>query len=91
MQLQFRTQDGQYIIFDLQFQGFGGDGYQPDSELIAAIVSDSKLSNLDFDSFLDLAGQVIDTSLGHWQGSFVNKWRVLRRLPRSNVGALMNA
>ena len=53
----------------------------------ASDISRTDLVNMqssDFDSIF------ADTSLRHWQGSFVNKMRVKRRIPKTNLGALLN-
>lgn len=60
MQFQFRIDDNNYITFDLQLQAASVAGYQDGPELIAAIESDSKLSQLEHDAIFDIAGQIVD-------------------------------
>lgn len=60
MQLQFRIDDNNVITVDLQLQRASALGHEGRAEVIAAVVSDAKLSNLQADELLDLAGQAID-------------------------------
>lgn len=60
MQLTFRIDDSNYVTTDLRIQATGDDGYADGPEVIAAVVSDSKLSNIEQDQLLDLAADVLD-------------------------------
>ena len=60
MQLTFRIDDRNYLTFDLRFQTAGPGSYASGPELIAATVSDSKLSELSDADVIAIAEQVID-------------------------------
>lgn len=60
MQLQFRIDDTNYVTIDLQLQTATLGGPATGPEVLAAVVTDSKLSRLSHDQLLDLVGQVVD-------------------------------
>lgn len=65
----------------------GATGFSSGNFLSASDLTRDELVEIDptdFDSIF------ADTTFRHWQGSFVNKLRVHRRIPRSNLGALLN-
>lgn len=87
MQLTFRIDDNNYLTFDLQLQASGPAGYQDGPELIAAAVSDSKLSQLEHDAVLDIAGQVVDYFSRDQQSTSPGPdWFEKEWLPATRVG-----
>ncbi len=60
MQLQIRTQDGDFIVIDLQHSEITPGQPQDGTELIAASIVDSKLSILSHDQFFDILGETVD-------------------------------
>lgn len=60
MQLQFRIDDTNYVTVQCELSkpraGQSADG----PEVTAAVVVDSKLSNLEIDDIFDVAGQILD-------------------------------
>ena len=60
MLFQFRTDDGDYVVFDLQFQTVAYGPSETGAELTAAVVTDTQLSKHKLDDFFDIAGQIVD-------------------------------
>lgn len=60
MQLQFRIDDNNYVTFAFQLENPGDNGFASGPEIISAAIVDSKLSNIEKDQLIDLAGQLID-------------------------------
>lgn len=60
MQLTFRIDGDNYITYQLKLSA--ADNYQPEDgpEVIAALVSESKLSQLEMDEFLGIVAQTLD-------------------------------
>ena len=84
MQLTFRIDDNNFLTFDLQLQRVAGNESDAGPELIAAVVTDSKLSNISDDDLMRLVEQVVDYTArpqgadkpsGDW---FENEWLPLR-------------
>ncbi len=80
MQLQFRIDDTNYITVEFQLQSTGADSSSDRPQIIAATVTDTKLSQLKTDDILDLAAQIVDyfsvapqadKPAGDW---FTNDW-----------------
>ncbi len=59
MQLKLWIDDNNQITFDLRLQSSGDNGSQARPELIAAVITDSQLSDIGQDGILDLASQVV--------------------------------
>ncbi len=55
MQLKLWIDDNNQITFDLRLQSSGDNGSQARPELIAAVITDSQLSDIGQDGILDLA------------------------------------
>lgn len=63
----------------------GGYGFQDFTSTAGLTLDEFRtIDPTDFDNIY------ANTTFRHWQGSFVNKYRVLRSIPRANAGALLN-
>lgn len=60
MQLQFRIDDNNYVVFQLELSAASPESGTDGPEVIATVVTESKLSDLSADELYDLAGQVCD-------------------------------
>ena len=60
MQFQFRTSDGQYVIFDTVIQAINPNDPSAGREVVAASISDAQLSNFAKDEFLSICGDIVD-------------------------------
>lgn len=60
MQLQFRVDDNNSLTVDFKLSKASPGGFTDGPEIISAVVSDSKLSDLTADQLFDLAGQIVD-------------------------------
>lgn len=82
MQLTFRIDDNNYISVSTKLEG--PDPSQPENgpEVVAAVVIDSKLSDLEAPQLLDIVGQVVDHLTTVQQAPVApdeNDWRVAFR------------
>ncbi len=60
MQFQFRVDDDNFLTFDIQLQRAMLGASETRAELVAATLSDSKLSNLAEGDILDIGAQIVD-------------------------------
>lgn len=60
MQLKIWLDDSNHLTFSLKLSSAVSGGYTDGPEVIAAVVSDSQLSNISEDQLIDLLGQTID-------------------------------
>ena len=81
MQFQFRIDDNNCLTFDIRVQAAGSSGFETGPELVAAVISDSKLSNISEDAIIGLAADIVDffsvkhpVSTGPSPDWFENEW-----------------
>lgn len=60
MQFQFRADNGDYLVFNLQLGSAPNDPSGDGTAIVKAAIADSKLSHFTQDDLLDLAGEIVD-------------------------------
>lgn len=60
MQFKIWIDDDNYVTVACEFQSNRSGGYEDGPEIIAATIVDKKLSNIEIDQLLDLAGGAVD-------------------------------
>lgn len=90
MQFQFRSDDGQYIIFNIELAKVDDSYAGPSYELASAVVTDSKLSDTSTFDLIDVAAQIVDAMQtreatrkpsGDW---FTEEWLPATRTSKTN-------
>lgn len=60
MQFTFRIDSDNYITYKLSLQNVSNGEFRDGTEVVAAVIADKKLSNIEMDDLLDVAGQLLD-------------------------------